>query len=63
MNGVFDLKNLWGTFEYKGYTGYIFFEGDYKYTVICNGKEVCHSTSAIRAREKFMLLVDTGLKL
>jgi len=57
------MKNLCGTFEYKGYKCYVFFEGEFTYTVICNGKEVCTSTSFTRAKEKFMLLVDSGLKI
>jgi hypothetical protein len=57
------LENLVGTFQYKDFKYHVFYEGPYSYTIICKGKEICRSTSITRAREKFMLLIDSGLKI
>lgn len=48
-------------YEYKDYRYYVQFEYSFSYTVICNGYEVCTGTSVKRVREKFQVLVDTGL--
>jgi hypothetical protein len=56
-------KNVCRKFEYKGYTAYVFYENPFHYTVICNGREICYSTSITKAEEKFKVLVDSGLKI
>jgi hypothetical protein len=49
--------------EYKEIPYIIVFEGDFHYTVIAGGREICTSSSVSRAEDKFKAMVDTGFSL